>query len=64
MKNRCQDDLLCIHLNPQDSGGTTWRYGKASGPGGQAGSPVMGQGLAPLFSLAWLMEKSEKMNFK
>jgi len=42
----------------------TWCYGKACGPGGQGGSPVMGQELAPLFSLAWLMEKLEKMNFK
>ena len=42
----------------------TWWYGKASGPGGRGGSPVMGQELAPSFSLAWLMEKSEKTNFK
>lgn len=64
MKNRHQDYLLCIRLNPQDSELPHGDPRELVGLAGEGGSFVRGPRLAPLFSLAWLMEKSEKMNFK
>lgn len=57
MKTRLRDDLLCIYLNPWDS---ALPHGDMGKPVGLVARSRDGAELAPLFSLAWLMEKSEK----
>lgn len=52
------DDFLC---SLGSSGDAAWKYWRAGVPGWVG---VGGERLVPFFSLASLMEKSEKMNFK